>query len=114
MCTSLFQLAEIQLLAVSHWGVHFVKKDHQNLQIVRSFPLGEINYCTAPRPTTVSLEGPQGRFSLHTPRAQQLSEMVTKFCGEYRKVGALLKIFFSAFIGVELDICGIIFLQLVG
>ncbi|XP_045475987.1 unconventional myosin-XV isoform X2 [Harmonia axyridis] len=80
------QLADVQILAVSHWGVHFVKRDHQHLQIVRSFPLGEINYCTAPRPTTVSLEGPQGRFTLHTPRAQQLSEMVTKFCGEFRKM----------------------------
>ncbi|KAL3274440.1 hypothetical protein HHI36_015828, partial [Cryptolaemus montrouzieri] len=79
------QLEEVQLLAVSHWGVHFVKRDHQNLQILRSFPLGEINYCTAPRPTTVSLEGPQGRFSLHTPRAQQLSEMVSKFNAEFRK-----------------------------
>ncbi|RZB41182.1 unconventional myosin-XV [Asbolus verrucosus] len=79
------QLSEVQLVAVSHWGVHLVKRDQSHLQVLKSFALKEIASCTAPRPTTVSFDGPQGRLSLHTPRAQQLSEMVTKFCAENRK-----------------------------
>ncbi|XP_060523322.1 unconventional myosin-XV [Cylas formicarius] len=82
------QLSEVQLVAVSHWGVHLVKRDQNHLQVIRSFALNEITSCTAPRPTAVSLDGPQGRISLHTPRAQQLSEMVSKFCAEFRKVQA--------------------------
>ncbi|KAJ8956705.1 hypothetical protein NQ318_014060 [Aromia moschata] len=54
-------------------------------QVIRSFALSDIGSCNAPRPTSVTLDGPQGRLSLHTPRAQQLSEMVSKFCTEYRK-----------------------------
>ncbi|KAL1494091.1 hypothetical protein ABEB36_009744 [Hypothenemus hampei] len=81
------QLSEVQLVAVSHWGVHLAKRNEQNhLQVLKSFPLNDISSCTAPRPTTVSLDGPQGRISLHTPRAQQLSEMVTRFCSEARKI----------------------------
>ncbi|XP_017773416.1 PREDICTED: unconventional myosin-XV [Nicrophorus vespilloides] len=80
------QLSEVQLLAVSHWGVHLVKSDGGNLQVIRSISLSEISSCTAPRPTSVSLEGPQGRVSLHTTRAQQLSEMVSKYCAENRKM----------------------------
>ncbi|XP_030752101.1 unconventional myosin-XV isoform X2 [Sitophilus oryzae] len=82
------QLSEVQLIAVSHWGVHLVKRESTNLQVIKSFPLNEISACTAPRPTTVSFDGPQGKIALHTPRAQQLSEMVTRFCGEYRKIQA--------------------------
>jgi myosin-15 len=84
--TRSFQLSEVQLVAVSHWGMHLVKRDQNHFQVIKSFPLKEIASCTAPRPTTVSFDGPQGRLSLHTPRAQQLSEMVTKFCAENRKV----------------------------
>ncbi|KAJ3645965.1 hypothetical protein Zmor_023581 [Zophobas morio] len=80
------QLSEVQLVAVSHWGIHLVKREQNHLQAIKSFPLKDISSCTAPRPTTVSFDGPQGRLSLHTPRAQQLSEMVTKFCAENRKV----------------------------
>ncbi|KAJ8922961.1 hypothetical protein NQ315_001507 [Exocentrus adspersus] len=79
------QLSEVQLVAVSHWGVHLVRREQNHLQVIRSFALGEIGSCTAPRPTSVSLDSPQGRLNLHTPRAQQLSEMVTKFCTEQRK-----------------------------
>lgn len=79
------QLSEVQLLAVSHWGIHLVKRE-DSLQVLKSFPLSDVSSCTAPRPTTISIECPQGRLSLHTPRAQQLSEMVTRFCSENRKV----------------------------
>ncbi|XP_066258344.1 unconventional myosin-XV isoform X2 [Euwallacea similis] len=82
------QLSDVQLVAVSHWGVHLVKREQVHLQVIKSFSLSEISSCTAPRPTTVSLDGPQGRISLHTPRAQQLSEMVSRFCGECRKIQA--------------------------
>lgn len=76
----------MQLLAVSHWGIHLVKKEANNLQVLKSFPLSDISLCTAPRPTAINIECPQGRLSLHTPRAQLLSEMVTRFCSENRKV----------------------------
>lgn len=79
----------MQLLAVSHWGIHLVKRE-DNLQVLKSFPLADISSCTAPRPTTISIEGPQTRLSLHTSRAQQLSEMVTRFCSENRKVRFLI------------------------
>ncbi|EFA08775.2 hypothetical protein TcasGA2_TC006465 [Tribolium castaneum] len=79
------QLSDVQLVAVSHWGIHLVKREQTHLQVLKSFPLKDIASCTAPRPTTVSFDGPQGRLSLHTPRAQQLSEMVTKYCAENRK-----------------------------
>uniref|UniRef100_A0AAR5QE88 MyTH4 domain-containing protein n=1 Tax=Dendroctonus ponderosae TaxID=77166 RepID=A0AAR5QE88_DENPD len=82
------QLSDVELVAVSHWGVHLVQREQSHLQVLKSFSLSEISSCTAPRPTTVSLDGPQGRLSLHTPRAQQLSEMVTKFCSEARKIQA--------------------------
>ncbi|XP_076273553.1 unconventional myosin 10A isoform X2 [Rhynchophorus ferrugineus] len=82
------QLSEVQLVAVSHWGVHLVKREPTQLQVIKSFALNEIAACTAPRPTTVSLDGPQGKISLHTPRAQQVSEMVSRFCAEYRKIQA--------------------------
>ncbi|XP_050297745.1 unconventional myosin-XV isoform X2 [Anthonomus grandis grandis] len=82
------QLSDVQLVAVSHWGVHLVKREQTYLQVIKSFPLNEISSCTAPRPTTVSLDGPQGRISLHTPRAQQLSEMVSRFCAEAKKIQA--------------------------
>lgn len=85
----LLQLSEVQLIAVSHWGVHLVRREQNHLQVIRSFALGEIGSCAAPRPTSVSLDSPQGRLSLHTPRAQQLSEMVTKFCAEQRKVSLI-------------------------
>lgn len=84
-----WQLSDVELVAVSHWGVHLVQREQSHLQVLKSFSLSEITSCTAPRPTTVSLDGPQGRLSLHTPRAQQLSEMVTKFCSEARKVRAI-------------------------
>lgn len=84
------QLSEVQLVAVSHWGVHLVKRDQTHLQVLKSFALKEVSSCMAPRPTTVSFDSPQGRLSLHTPRAQQLSEMVTKFCAENRKVSGVL------------------------
>lgn len=80
------QLAEVQLIAVSHWGIHLVKKEAGNLRVVASISLGDIGSCTAPRPSTVTIEGPQGRVTLHTPRAIHLSEMVTKFCTEFRRV----------------------------
>ncbi|XP_008197063.1 unconventional myosin-XV [Tribolium castaneum] len=80
------QLSDVQLVAVSHWGIHLVKREQTHLQVLKSFPLKDIASCTAPRPTTVSFDGPQGRLSLHTPRAQQLSEMVTKYCAENRKL----------------------------
>nr|CAH7758737.1 unnamed protein product [Callosobruchus chinensis] len=80
------QLSEVQILAVSHWGVHLVKKEQNQLHILKSFGLGEINSCAAPRPTSIILDGAQGRLTLHTPRAQQLAEMVTRFCGEFRKM----------------------------
>ncbi|VEN63077.1 unnamed protein product [Callosobruchus maculatus] len=80
------QLSEVQILAVSHWGVHLVKKEQSQLHILKSFALGEINSCAAPRPTSIILDGAQGRLTLHTPRAQQLAEMVTRFCAEYRKM----------------------------
>ncbi|KAF2905677.1 hypothetical protein ILUMI_00498 [Ignelater luminosus] len=90
------QLSDVQLLAVSHWGVHLVKREANSLQVIGSIALGDIGVCSAPRPTTVSLEGPQGRITLHTPRALQLSEMVSKFCTENRKVGS----FYLNFINV--------------
>lgn len=80
------QLSDVQLLAVSHWGVHLVKREANSFQVIGSVSLGDIGVCSAPRPTTVSVEGPQGRITLHTPRALQLSEMVSKFCAENRKV----------------------------
>lgn len=88
----LFQLSEVQLLAVSHWGIHLVKREANNLHVIKSFALTELDACTAPRPTSVSIEGPQGRITLHTPRAQQLSEMVTRFCSENRKVRVFLSL----------------------
>lgn len=83
------QLSEVQLVAVSHWGVHLVKKEGGVLRVVASISLGDIATCTPPRPSTVSIEGPQGRITLHTPRAVQLSEMVSKFCTEQRRVSGI-------------------------
>ncbi|XP_044253727.1 unconventional myosin-XV [Tribolium madens] len=80
------QLSDVQLVAVSHWGIHLVKREQTHLQVIKSYPLKDIASCTAPRPTTVSFDAPQRRLSLHTPRAQQLSEMVTKYCAENRKL----------------------------
>lgn len=80
------QLSDVQLVAVSHWGVHLVKRESNQLQVIRSFALTELGSCSAPRPTSVMFDGVQGRVTLHTPRAQQLSEMVNKFCSENRKV----------------------------
>lgn len=73
-------------MAVSHWGVHLVRRDQTQLQVIKSVALAEIGSCTAPRPTSVSLDGFQGRLTLYTPRAQQLAQMVTKFCTEQKKV----------------------------
>lgn len=83
-------MSEVQLVAVSHWGVHLVKRESGVLRVIASISFGDIASCTAPRPSTVSIEGPQGRITLHTPRAVQLSEMVSKFSTEYRKVSHLL------------------------
>lgn len=91
-----FQLSEVQILAVTHWGIHLVKRDGNGLQIIKSFPLVDVDSCTAPRPTSVSIEGAQGRITLHTPRAQQISEMVTRFCSENRKVSQLKLILISS------------------
>lgn len=93
-------MSEVQLVAVSHWGIHFVRREQNYFQVIKSFSLGEISSCTAPRPTTVSFDGPQGRLSLHTPRAQQISEMVTKFCTENRKVSTY-KFYICKIIRVE-------------
>lgn len=73
-------------MAISHWGVHLVKRDLNSLQVIASVALNEIGSSMAPRPSTLSLEGPQGRFSLHSSRAQQISEMISKFCVENRRV----------------------------
>ncbi|KAB0792987.1 hypothetical protein PPYR_12607 [Photinus pyralis] len=81
------QLSDVQLLAVSHWGVHLVRREGSNLHVITSVALGDLRKFSASRPNTVYFEGPQGRFSLHTSRAQQISEMVNKFCAENRKVG---------------------------
>ncbi|XP_072386404.1 unconventional myosin-XV [Diabrotica undecimpunctata] len=80
------QLSDIQFVAVSHWGIHLAKREQNSLQVLKSYPLSEISTCTAPRPTNIILDVPQGKLNLYTPRAQQLSEMVTKFCGEHRKI----------------------------
>lgn len=82
----LFQLSEVQLIAVSHWGIHLVKRETNQLQVIKSLALTDVGSCSAPRPTSVMFDGVQGRITLHTPRAQQLSEMVNKFCSENRKV----------------------------
>ncbi|KAK9739373.1 hypothetical protein QE152_g9077 [Popillia japonica] len=79
------QLSDVQLLAVSHWGIHLVKKENNLLQVIKSYSLGDVASCTAPRPTTLCIESPGGRLTLHATRAQQLSEMVTKFCNENKK-----------------------------
>lgn len=81
-----FQLSDVQLIAVSHWGIHLVKRESNQLQVIKSLALAEVGTCSAPRPTSVMFDGIQGRITLHTPRAQQLSEMVNKFCAENRKV----------------------------
>lgn len=83
---NIFQSTEVQLLAVSHWGVHLVRREQTQLQVIKSVALAEISSCTAPRPTSVSLDGSQGRLTLYTPRAQQLAQMVAKFCSEQKKV----------------------------
>lgn len=83
------QLSDVQLLAVSHWGIHLVKRETGALRVIASISLGDIASCSAPRPSTVSIEGPQGRVTLHTPRAMQLSDMVSKFCTENKKVSVL-------------------------
>lgn len=85
-----FQSGEVQLLAVSHWGVHLVRREPTQLHVVKSVALAEIGSCTAPRPTSVSMDGPQGRLTLYTPRAQQLAQMVNKFCTEHKKVSGIV------------------------
>lgn len=82
----MLQLSDVQLIAVSHWGIHLVKRDSNQLEVIKSMALAEIGACSAPRPTSVMFDGVEGRITLHTPRAQQLSEMVNKFCSENRKV----------------------------
>lgn len=79
-------MSEVQLLAVSHWGIHLVKREGSTLHVLKSFALAELGPCTAPRPTSVCIENTQGKISLHTNRAQQLSDMVTRFCSENKKV----------------------------
>lgn len=91
------QFSDVQLFAVSHWGVHLAKLDNGGLQVIRSISLSEITSCIAPRPTTVNIEGAQGRISLHATRAQQLSEMVTKFCTENKKVSVKIRVFYFNF-----------------
>lgn len=63
-----------------------MKKENNLLQVIKSYSLGDVASCTAPRPTTLCIESPGGRLTLHATRAQQLSEMVTKFCNENKKV----------------------------
>ncbi|XP_057659116.1 myosin-VIIa [Diorhabda carinulata] len=80
------QLSDIQFVAISHWGIHLVKKEQNTLQVLNSYSLSEISSCTAPRPTNIILDIPQGKLNLYTPRAQQLSEIVMRFCNENRKI----------------------------
>ncbi|XP_025836405.1 unconventional myosin-XV [Agrilus planipennis] len=82
------QLSDVQILAVSHWGIHLVKRESNHLDVLRSFPLSNISSATAPRPTTITIETTHGRLTLHSPKSQQLSEMITTFCSENRKVQA--------------------------
>lgn len=67
-----------------------MKRDTGSLRVIASISLADIATCSAPRPSTVSLEGPQGRVTLHTPRAMQLSDMVNKYCAENRKVSSTI------------------------
>ncbi|KAK4873712.1 hypothetical protein RN001_013072 [Aquatica leii] len=80
------QLSDVQLLAVSHWGVHLVRRDNNILKVTSSVAFGDLRKFSASRPNTIFFETPQERVSLHTPRAQQISEMVNKFCAENRKL----------------------------
>ncbi|XP_022921048.1 uncharacterized protein [Onthophagus taurus] len=89
------QLSEVEILAVSHWGLHLVKKQANSLQVMKSYPLNEVQNCSSPRPTTLTLEFNSSvksnningnKITLWTVRAQQINEMVNKFCGEYKKL----------------------------
>lgn len=90
-----FQSTEVQILAICHWGLHLVKREQTQLHVITSIALSEIGSCNAPRPTSVSLDSSQGRLTLYTPRAQQLAQMVTKFCAEQKKVSTC---YFSKYI----------------
>ncbi|KAF5306868.1 hypothetical protein FQA39_LY00098 [Lamprigera yunnana] len=79
------QLSDVQAFAVSHWGIHLVQRDGNTLHVTTSVALSDLRKFSASRPNTIFFETPQGRISLHTPRAQQISEIVNKFCAENRK-----------------------------
>lgn len=101
--TGAAQLADVNYIAVSHWGLHFVNRREvpmpgtngttaqTQLQVIKSFPHTEIVSCSAPRPTNVILETMRtGRLTLHALRAQQVSEMVMRYGGECRKLQSKL------------------------
>lgn len=101
--TGAAQLADVNYIAVSHWGLHFVNRRevpvpgtngttaHTQLQVIKSFPHTEIVNCSAPRPTNVIIETMRtGRLTLHALRAQQVSEMVMRYGGECRKLQSKL------------------------
>ena len=79
-------MSKIELVAVSHWGVHLVKREVNHLSSLHSISLMEITDCSAPRPSTLSLDSAQGKVTLHTSRALQIVEMILKFCNEKKKV----------------------------
>lgn len=82
------QIPDVSILAVSHSGVYFVRRDVDSIMIIRAVLFDElIGAATLPRPASLQLTFKNGnRTTLHSPRASAIQNMIQSYCHEQRHV----------------------------
>lgn len=82
------QLSEISVLAIGHKGVYLVKRESDNLSVIKAISYSDLQGAvTLPRPAALQLNFKNGdRLILHASRATSIQTMVHNFCMEFNQV----------------------------